>query len=305
MIMTVTLNPAIDHFVRLDQFELGLVNRAKSDQKVAGGKGINISKALKNLGHSSVAHGFIGGFTGRFIQEQLELEEIGTDFTQIQADTRINVKIQSEIETEINGVSPQISVDELKQLESKLEQLQAGDFLVLAGSVPKTLPKIVYQRLMEQAAAKGAQVFIDTSGEALKSVIDLKPTLIKPNHHELAELFSTTISTKEEAIPYAKQLVEKGIRYVLVSFAGDGAILATKDGVYFATVPEGKVVNSVGAGDSVVAGFIAALAEGQSIENVFAFAVASGSATAFSQGFCQRNNVLTLAKEVTITTMGG
>ncbi|MCK0472434.1 1-phosphofructokinase [Halalkalibacter sp. APA_J-10(15)] len=304
MIRTVTLNPAIDHFVRLEQFELGHVNRAKADLKVAGGKGINISKVLKNLGHTSVAHGLIGGFTGRFVQEQLERDGIVTEFTAINADTRINMKIQSNMETEINGVSPQITENELNDLEKKLGLLQDGDSLVLAGSVPETMPSSIYERLLTRIDGKDVQVFVDTSGAALHSVIEKKPTFIKPNHYELAELFSTTISTKEEAIPYVRELLSKGIQFVLVSFAGDGALLGTDDAIYMANVPTGEVVNSVGAGDSVVAGFLTALSEGQQIEKVFAFAVASGSATAFSQGFCQREAVETLTKEVFITKWG-
>lgn len=304
MIYTVTLNPALDHFVSLDSIQLGRVNRAESDRKVAGGKGINVSKVLKRHGHLSRAHGFIGGFTGRFIKDTLEMEQIETNFTEIKSDTRINIKIQSEDETEINGPSPQITEEDITRLIESLADVSDGDYIVLAGSVPATIDPTIYRTLTQAAKERNAHVFIDSSGEAFKEALLAEPTFIKPNHHELAELFNLESVTPEEAIPYVKQLLERGITYVLVSFAGDGALLGAGEEMYFANTPKGTLKNSVGAGDSVVAGFIAALSEEKSIEEAFQFAVASGSATAFSDGFCQREEVERYIDEIKIKNWG-
>ncbi|MBP3952415.1 1-phosphofructokinase [Bacillus suaedae] len=303
MIFTVTLNPAIDHFVRLDRVELGTVNRASSDQKVAGGKGINVSKVLKRLGHPSETMGFIGGFTGRFIKETLEQEGITANFTEIASDTRINIKIQADQETEINGASPRILEEDLKNLITQLERLKAGDQLVLAGSVPETIKDTIYMTLTEEARKRKADVFIDSSGRAFEYAIKAAPTFIKPNHHELAELFETGPLTPKESLPYVKELLKKDIKYVLVSFAGEGAVLGTREGIYFANTPKGELKNSVGAGDSVVAGFLAALSENKSTVDAFKFSVAAGSATAFSEGFCQREDVEELMKEINIINL--
>ncbi|WP_227937973.1 1-phosphofructokinase [Alkalihalobacillus deserti] len=304
MIYTVTLNPALDYFVQLDQVNLGAVNRSKLDHKAPGGKGINVSRVLKRLGHQSEALGFIGGFTGNYVKEVIEKEEINTNFIEVHGDTRINVKINSQTESEINGVSPEISEQDLEQLRQQLSLLNEGDVLVLAGSVPSTIPVVIYEALCQEALERKAEVYIDSSGEPMRKVLEAKPTFIKPNHHELGELFSVKISTPKAAVPYIQKLVEQGIKNVLVSFAGDGAILATEDKLLFANTPKGMVKNSVGAGDSVVAGFIAAKTEEMSLEDAFKFAVASGSATAFSTAFASREQVVALTKEITILDWG-
>ncbi|KHF41353.1 1-phosphofructokinase [Halalkalibacter okhensis] len=300
MIYTVTLNPALDYFVEVERVNFGVVNRSNYDYKAPGGKGINVSRVLKRLGHQSEALGFIGGFTGDYIKTVVEKEDIKTNFVQVAGDTRINIKIKSESESEINGVSPDITDEHLEQLQKQLAVLNEGDALVLAGSVPATIPSEIYEVLCKSARTRKADVFIDSSGEAMKKVLESQPTFIKPNHHELGELFSVEINEPKEAIPYVQELIGKGIQYVLVSFAGDGAILGTKDQILFANTPKGEVKNSVGAGDSVVAGFIAANQEKVSLEDAFKFAVATGSATAFSKGFADRDQVESLMKEINI-----
>ncbi|ARK28964.1 1-phosphofructokinase [Halalkalibacter krulwichiae] len=300
MIYTVTLNPALDYFVELEQVNLGAVNRAMTDHKAPGGKGINVSKVLKRLGHQSEAFGFIGGFTGKYLREVIEQDGIATKFIEVTGDTRINVKIKGQEESEINGVSPRIKPEHLEQLRNQMSELKKGDILVLAGSVPATIPFDIYEALCREALEREVEVFIDSSGEPLSHVLQARPTFIKPNHHELGELFSTNIANPEEAVPYIEKLIGQGIKYVLVSFAGDGALLGTKDQLLFANTPKGKVKNSVGAGDSVVAGFIAAKNEKMALADAFRFAVATGSATAFSTTFAERAIVEELMKEIDI-----
>ncbi|MCL7747741.1 1-phosphofructokinase [Halalkalibacter alkaliphilus] len=303
MIYTVTLNPALDYFVELEQVNLGAVNRSNYDYKAPGGKGINVSRVLKRLGHQSEALGFIGGFTGAYIKDVVEKEDIKTNFIQVTGDTRINIKIKSEQESEINGVSPEITSEHLEQLHTQLSVLNEGDALVLAGSVPAMIPSEIYEVLCKSVIERNAEVFIDSSGEAMTKVLEAQPTFIKPNHHELGELFSVKLHEPQEAIPYVRELLGKGIEYVLVSFAGDGAVLGTKDQILFANTPKGEVKNSVGAGDSVVAGFLAAKTENMTLEDSFKFAVATGSATAFSKGFAEREKVEALMLEINIKVL--
>lgn len=300
MIYTVTLNPAMDYHVTLDHLQLGEINRPKSDQKSPGGKGINVSRVLKRLGQQSTALGFIGGFTGDYIKASVEAEEIETDFIQVEGDTRINVKIKAEEESELNGVSPFISDDKLQALEKQLSQLKEGDTVILAGSIPPSLQPSIYAKWTTMLKEQGVSVYVDTSGQALREVLPEKPTFLKPNHHELSEIAGVEIQTIEQAIPHIKQLVTAGIKYVLVTFAGDGAVLATKDQLLYANAPNGKVRNSVGAGDSTVAGFISVLAEGEELEEAFKTAIATGSATAFSIGFAEPDAIKQLKKEIQI-----
>ncbi|MFC0471154.1 1-phosphofructokinase [Halalkalibacter kiskunsagensis] len=304
MIYTVTLNPALDYFVEIDELNVGALNRSTYDYKAPGGKGINVSRVLKRFGHNSKSLGFTGGFTGDYVRDVIEKEGIETDFIQVNGDTRINIKVKGKIESEINGVSPDIKNEYLEQLQKQLSVLNEGDALVLAGSVPSTIPDDIYETLCQGALDRKAEVFIDSSGEPMKKVIEKRPTFIKPNHHELGELFSVELKEPKEAVPYVRKLIEKGITYVLVSFAGDGAILGTNEQILYANTPKGIVRNSVGAGDSVVAGFLAAKKEKMNLEDSFKFAVATGSATAFSKGFAQREDVETLMKEITISEIG-
>ncbi|MCP8969580.1 1-phosphofructokinase [Ectobacillus ponti] len=300
MIYTCTLNPSIDYIVEVDAFQVGAVNRATHTAKYPGGKGINVSRVLQRLGAESTALGFIGGFTGEFVKQELEKEEIRHSFIQATGDTRINVKLKSGEETEINGQGPIISEEQLKQLFAKINELQHADILVLAGSVPSSLPSSIYTSIVQAAQERGAKVAVDTSGPALQEIIAAKPNLVKPNHHELGELFGVDIQTADEAIEYGKKLVDMGIEYVLVSMAGDGALFISKNEVIFAKPPRGTVRNSVGAGDSMLAGFLAAYTQGQSLEQAFRFSVASGSATAFSTDLCTKQDVERLLPEVQI-----
>lgn len=301
MIYTVTLNPAMDYFVSLDALALGGVNRTKADHKAPGGKGINVSRVLKRMGHNSTALGFIGGFTGEYIKAAIKDEHIRASFIQVDGDTRINVKIKAQEESELNGVSPHVSANDLEKLQAQFANLGEGDAIVLAGSVPPAIKADVYATWTEQLKKQGVKVYADTSGAALMNVIHAKPTFIKPNHHELSELAGVEISSIKEAVPHVKALIDQGIEYVLVTFAGDGALLATAETMLFANTPKGIVKNSVGAGDSTVAGFVCAIEEGKTLVDAFRFAVASGSATAFSTGFAERDTIESLMEEVQVT----
>ena len=262
MIYTVTLNPSIDYIVEVEHIELGGLNRMTRDMKFPGGKGINVSRVLNQLGADNTAIGFLGGFTGRYIDETLGKEGMRTDFVNIADDTRINVKLKHGGETEINGLGPDIREDETKELLHKLSQLQAGDIVVLSGSVPPSLGSDFYGRLIEACRKGGAEFVMDTTGEALMKALAYKPLLVKPNHHELAELFGVVIDSREELVKYGRKLLEKGAQHVLISMAGEGALFITADQVFHANVPPGTVRNSVGAGDSMIAGFVGTLAMG-------------------------------------------
>ncbi|URJ61935.1 1-phosphofructokinase [Paenibacillus polymyxa] len=301
MIYTVTLNPSIDYIVEVDDLKLGDLNRMKRDLKLPGGKGINVSRVLNQLGADSTAIGFLGGFTGRFIDDTLREESIKTDFVMIEDDTRINIKLKHGDETEINGLGPAIREQEADALVQKLEGLQKNDIVVLSGSIPPSLGGDFYDRLISVCQQTGAEFVIDTTGEALMKALVHKPLLIKPNHHELAELFGVTIHSKEEIVTYGRKLLEAGAKNVLISMAGEGALFITADEVYHANVPAGTVKNSVGAGDSMIAGFVGTLAlHGDPIE-AFRAGVASGSATAFSDDLATREKIEQLRPQVTIS----
>lgn len=301
MIYTLTLNPSLDYTVKLNSFNEGKLNLTEEEYKLAGGKGINVSQVLKNLGHNSVALGYLGGFTGKFIEDSLKEKSITTDFIAVKGDTRINVKMKNNsTETEINGNSPEITVENQEELFKKLEALKSGDTLVLAGSVPNTLPSDIYIKIME-SMDKNVKVILDTRTEILKKTSKLKPYLVKPNHHELEEIFERKLETIEEIIEYGKKLKDEGPENVIVSLGGDGAILITGDKVYTSNVPKGKLVNSVGAGDSLVGGFIAGLEEGLLITEAFRYGIASGSATAYSKALCTKEKMQELLKQVVLT----
>jgi len=304
MIYTCTLNPSVDYVVYVENFELGGLNRTTSDVKSPGGKGINVSRVLKRLGSTSKALGFVGGFTGRYVQDYLQNEGIETGFIQAEGDTRINIKLKTGDETEINGQGSMISADNIQALYEQIEQMQPGDLLVLAGSIPASLPKNFYEELTKKAVEKSVEVVVDTSGKALLDLVPHKPFLIKPNHHELGELFNVDIQTVNEAIPYGQKLVEMGAKNVVISMAGDGALLINEAGVYQANAPKGTVKNSVGAGDSLVGGFLASYSQDQDLMKAFHQGVASGSATAFSVGLCTAEHVEKLKKEIEITQRG-
>lgn len=294
MIYTVTFNPALDYIVNMDNLKLGETNRSTSEMILSGGKGINVSIVLKNLGFDNVALGFVAGFTGEEIENGTRKLGITTDFIHLKEGlSRINVKLKANEETEVNGTGPIISENELNALYGKLENLKKDDILVLAGSVPNTLPQDIYEKIMEMLQDKGIKIVVDATKDLLLNVLKYKPFLIKPNNHELSEIFGVEIKTEQKIIDYAKKLQDKGARNVLVSRAGDGAILIAENGdIYKSPAPKGKVINSVGAGDSMVAGFIAGYLKNNNYEEAFKTGVASGSASAFSKYLAKKEEIL-------------
>lgn len=282
MIYTVTLNPSIDYIVRLDQVEVGSVNRMDSDDKFAGGKGINVSRVLKRLEIENTATGFIGGFTGKFITDTLEKEAIATRFVQVSEDTRINVKIKADQETEINGTGPSVSKEQLDELKAILSGLTATDTVVFAGSSNKNLGNGIYKELIGLTRQSGAQVVCDFEGQTLIDSLEFQPLLVKPNNHELGDIFGVELTSLDEIEKYAREILAKGAQNVIISMAGDGALLVTQDGAYFAKPIKGTVKNSVGAGDSMVAGFTGEFVRSGDAVESFKWGVACGTATTFS-----------------------
>lgn len=300
MIYTVTLNPSLDYIVEVDTVSLGDLNRTKNETKFPGGKGINVSQVLKRLDVDSHALGFLGGFTGSYIEDFLTSQGINSDFVKVDEDTRINVKIKSDRETEINAKGPNITSENFEALKAQIRKLTSEDILVLAGSIPSTMPKSTYEELVKLCNENGTKFVVDAEGELLKKVLPLGPFLIKPNHHELGDLFNTVINSCEEVIPYGRELVKQGAQNVIVSLAEKGAVLINKDIALIATSPKGDVKSSVGAGDSMVAGFIATYGKTKSVEEAFRFSVAAGSATAFSIGLCTREKMEGLLPQVIV-----
>lgn len=285
MIYTVTFNPAIDYIVRMDKtLDPGMTNRSESEDCFFGGKGINVSTVLKNLGIESVALGFAAGFTGKAIVDSLIEKGIKEDFIFLKEGiSRINVKIKSDEETEINAQGPRISEEAYSDLLHKLDSLKEGDVLILAGSIPSSLPSDVYEIILERLYGKGVVFVVDATKDLLMNVLRYKPFLIKPNNHELGEMFGKVLKTDDEIEEHAKKLQEKGARNVLISMAGDGAMLITEDGQRMRVgVPKGTVKNSVGAGDSMVAGFVAGYMKTGDYRTALNLGTAAGSATAFS-----------------------
>ena len=283
MIYTVTFNPAIDYVVRLDApLEVGAVNRAQGEDCVLGGKGINVSGVLAQLGCESVALGFVAGETGAWLERGLAAQGLKTDFVHLENGmTRINVKIKAGQETELNGAGPAIPESALQQLEAQLDKLAEGDILILAGSIPASLPQSVYERLLARLQGRGVRSVVDATRDLLVNVLPYHPFLIKPNNHELGEIVAA-----------ARTLQEKGARNVLVSMAGDGALLLDEQGqVHRIGCPKGKVVNSVGAGDSMVAGFVAGYLQSRSYAQALRLGTACGSATAFSLGLATKEKI--------------
>lgn len=290
MIYTVTFNPALDYVIKVDNLTLGTVNRTKQEDVYCGGKGINVSIVLKHLGYDSTALGYIAGFTGKEISDRVADMGVTSDFITLRDGmSRINVKIKSQEESEINGQGPMIHDDELEMLFEKLNQLQDGDILVLAGSIPNTLPEDIYEKIMAHLQGKDIRIVVDATKDLLLNVLKYHPFMIKPNNHELGEMFGVVLKSEEEIIEYAKKLQERGARNVLISMAGDGAILVTEEGTTFKSeTPKGVVKNSVGAGDSMVAGFVAGYMEEGSYEKALKLGIATGSATAFSEGLAEK-----------------
>lgn len=294
MIYTVTFNPCLDYVVNVDTLTLGAVNRVSRETVMAGGKGVNVSIVLKNLGHASCAWGFLAGFTGDEIARRLRDMGIDTDFISVREGmSRINVKVKAAEETEINGIGPAITEADVEALYAKIDQLTADDILIVSGSVPATMPGDIYERILARLDGRGVRIVVDATRDLLVNVLPYHPFLIKPNNHELGEIFDVVLTTREDVVPYAKKLQEQGARNVLVSMAGEGAVLVTEDGdVIESPSPKGTVVNSVGAGDSMVAGFVAGYLESDgSYEQAFRMGVCTGSASAFSLGLATRDQV--------------
>ncbi|TWT25925.1 1-phosphofructokinase [Planomicrobium sp. CPCC 101110] len=301
MIYTCTFAPSVDYTTYLPEFVAGKLNRSQQVYYYPGGKGINVSRVLKRLGADSIALGYAGGFTGDYIAKFLEDEGVATDFIAIEEITRINVKIKSDNETELNGPAPGISDSQLERLMEKIKKMEKGDWFVLAGTLPDSIPMDFYREVAVICQAKGIRLVLDTSGPALKELIALNPFLIKPNEHELGEMFGVVVSDKSDAYSYAKKLVQNGVENVVVSMGGEGALLVTKDLAVSAEAPKQKVVNTVGAGDSLVSGFIASYAKEENPLEAFKYGVASGSATAFSSDLCEKTDVEALLGQVKVT----
>lgn len=296
MIYTVTFNPALDYIMRVPSLETDAVNRTDSESVFYGGKGINVSIILSRLEVPNVALGFIAGFTGREIQDGVKAQGVETKFISLeQGLSRINVKIKNaekKEETEINAQGPKIPEDKLQELYEQLEQLTADDMLVLAGSIPNTLPSDVYEQIMKRLQSKQVPIVVDATKDLLKNVLKYHPFLIKPNNFELGEMFGVTLHSKEEIVHYAKELQKLGARNVVVSMAGDGSILVTEDGeVHQMGVAKGTVKNSVGAGDSMVAGFVAGYIQKGDYAYALKLGTAAGGATAFSDDLATREKI--------------
>ena len=299
MVYTVTFNPAIDYVIHVDELRTGNVNRSDREQMFRGGKGINVSIVLNELGVKSKALGFIAGFTGKAIEEGVRSKGVETDFVELpEGCSRINVKIKSSEETDINGNGPSIPAAALESLYEKLDALQDGDTLVLAGSIPSSLPSDVYEKILARLSGKKVKTVVDATKDLLLNVLKYKPFLVKPNNHELGEMFGVELTNVDEIVVYAKKLKEMGAVNVLVSMAGDGAVLLDENGeTHRYGVCRGTVKNSVGAGDSMVAGFIAGSQNGD-YEYALKLGTAAGGATAFSDDLAKKDAIFELLKQL-------
>lgn len=300
MIYTVTFNPSIDYIVSMDDFSLGKTNRTKEEKMFPGGKGINVSTVLTNLGIPNIALGFIAGFTGDEIKRLTMKRGILCDFIKLpEGNNRINIKLKDFDGTEINGAGPTVSQKELDILLGQLQKLKDGDSLVLAGSIPSSMPAEIYQIIMEKLKDKQIDVVVDATKELLMNALSYRPFLIKPNKHELEDALDIIIKTKEDAIRYARYLQRFGARNVLVSLSGDGAIFVSEEGESFeANVPPGTLVNAVGSGDSMIAGFLSGWEKTHNYKEAFLMAVASGSASAYSEELATKDEVMKLRSKI-------
>lgn len=300
MVYTITFNPALDYIMTADEYTEGAVNRTSSEKIMAGGKGINVSIVLNNMGVENTALGFVSGFTGSEIENILSGMGCHTDFIKLNNGfSRINVKIKSKKETEINGQGPDIPKEAVEALYRKLDDLKNGDTLVLAGSVPSSLPSSIYYEIMDYLKDKKLNIIVDATKDLLVNVLEYKPFLIKPNNHELGEIFSAELKTRAEVLPYARKMREMGARNVLVSMAGEGAVFAGENGEeYQCEAPKGKAVNSTGAGDSMVAGFIAGYMEKHDFNYALKMGLSAGSASAFSENLAAKAEVLNILKTI-------
>ena len=294
MIYTITFNPALDYIVHTEHLSMGNINKIKKEQIFAGGKGINVSIVLENLGLDSVASGFIAGFTGEEIERQLKERGIQTRFIRLEKGmSRINIKLKSEFETEINGQGPDVTQDAIEVLERQMDDLQEGDYLVISGSTPALMCDSIYGNILESLQGRGVNVTVDATKGLLLNALKYRPFLIKPNKSELEEFFDVTLYNKRDIVEYAEKLKERGARNVLVSLGADGAVLLAEDGkIYERKAPDGKVINSVGAGDSMVAGFIAGYIKDGSYDEALKLGIAAGSACAFLDGLATKEEIM-------------
>lgn len=300
MIYTITFNPALDYIVEVEKFEKNEINRTKSELILPGGKGINVSIVLKNLDIESTALGFIAGFTGKEIEKRLLDNKINTDFIELEEGfSRINTKIVSDKETAVNGNGPNIKNKDIDELFKKLDKIKNGDILVLSGSIPKTISSDIYENICKHLQNKEIKIVVDATGDLLLNVLKYKPFLIKPNRHELGEIFNVEIDTKEKAIEYGKKLQDLGAKNVLISMGGMGAVLIDENkNDYYCKAPGGPRVNTVGAGDSMVAGFIAGYLDNNDYNEAFKMGVATGSASACSKYLATKEEVFNLLKNI-------
>ncbi len=293
MIYTVTLNPSLDYVMHMENLKTLAINKSKKEELYPGGKGINVSIVLNTLNTPNKALGFVAGFTGKEIENTLSKLKVAHDFITLDNGfSRINVKLKSGGETDINGSGPQITPQDLRELFEKLEVLKEGDFLVLAGSIPPSVPDHIYQTIMKNLSHKKIRVVVDATKDLLLNVLPYKPFLIKPNQEELGELFGVTLKTKEELIAYGQKLLEKGAQNVLISRGGEGSLLLTETGeILEGSIPKGTLISTVGAGDSMVAGFIAGFIKYQAFDRALQLGAAAGSATAYSPWLAKKHTI--------------
>ena len=300
MIYTLTLNPSIDYVLRIEQFDDGQTIRSKSEEKYPGGKGIMVSKLLKNLGAKSINIGFLGGFTGEFIKNKLENLGIDEEFTKISDDSRINVKLKYDTETEINAQGPQIKEEEIEDFLNYLDDLEEDDFVIISGSIPKSLGDDFYRVIVNLLEMNNVRFALDTSGKKLFKLSSYKPFLVKPNKDELSEIFEDKIDGDEKIVKYARKLIDQGAENVIVSLGKDGSMFVDNNIAYKAKPIEGKLINSVGSGDSMVAGYIYGYMKGLSKIDSYKLAIACGSATAFSPDIAEKNLIYQILEKVEV-----
>lgn len=305
MIYTVTFNPSIDYIMFTDGFELKGLNRATATYKFAGGKGINVSRVLNELGVQSTALGFVGGFPGDFIANALEQSDIQTDFIKVDEDTRINVKLKSGEETEINAPGPSVTAFQFESLLDQIKQTTDKDTVIVAGSVPKSIPSDAYAQIAEITHQTGAKLVVDAEKDLVNTVLKYQPLFIKPNKDELEEMFDIKVQTDQDVVTYGRQILTEGAQSVIISLGGEGAIYIDANRSIKAQNPQGKVINTVGSGDSTVAGMVAGIEAELSLEDAFCQAVASGTATAFTEDLATREDIEEIKSQVTITVLDG
>ncbi|SFA91686.1 MULTISPECIES: 1-phosphofructokinase [unclassified Bacillus (in: firmicutes)] len=301
MIYTLTLNPSVDYVVILEEVKVGELNRTSSEVKFPGGKGINVSRVLSRVGVDNKALGFLGGFTGDYIENQLISEGVQSEFVRVKEDTRINIKIKSKNETEINATGPKIQDDQLEALKEQITKLTNLDVLVMSGSIPSTITQSIYLEFAQICRQNGTAFVVDVGGDLLDAVLPFEPFLIKPNHHELGDLFGVEISSVQQVIPLGKNLLERGAQNIIISMADKGAVFMNNEKTLLSSVAKGSVVSSVGAGDSMVGAFLAASYTEREIEEAFRFSVAAGSATAFSLDLCTKEKIEEILPQLVIS----